>query len=48
MIIFTDFISLDNLYIIFFVIGFSVLGMLLVFSMVEEIFPPQIKATVLV
>ncbi|AEB28517.1 MFS transporter [Francisella hispaniensis] len=47
VIIFADFISADNLYIIFFVIGFSVSSMLLVFSVVEEIFPPQIKATAL-
>ena len=47
VIIFTDFISADNLYIIFFVIEFSVLSMLLVFSVVEEIFSPKIKATAL-
>lgn len=41
VIIFADFISVDNLYIIFFVIGFSVSSMLLVFSVVEEIFPPH-------
>ncbi|APC91761.1 MULTISPECIES: MFS transporter [Francisella] len=47
VIIFADIISADNLYIIFFVIGFSVSSMLLVFSVVEEIFPPQVKATAL-
>ncbi|ANH78074.1 hypothetical protein FSC845_06375 [Francisella persica ATCC VR-331] len=40
-------ILVDNLYIIFFVIVLSVSSMLLVFLVVEEIFPPQIKATTL-
>ncbi|AXA33506.1 MULTISPECIES: MFS transporter [Francisella] len=42
-----NFISQDFLYVIFFLIGFSVSSMLLAFSVVEEIFPTQVKATAL-
>ncbi|GAB4221767.1 MAG: MFS transporter [Francisella sp.] len=47
VIIFDNFISVSYLYIIFFIIGFSVSSMLLSFSIIEEIFPMQIKATAL-
>lgn len=47
VIILAGYISVSSLYIIFFIIGFSVSSMLLAFSVVEEIFPPQIKATAL-
>ncbi|WP_150466242.1 MFS transporter [Francisella sp. SYW-9] len=47
IIIFPRLISADFLYIIFFIIGFCVSSMLLAFSVVEEIFPAQIKATAL-
>lgn len=47
VIIFPRLISADFLYIMFFVIGFCVSSMLLAFSVVEEIFPVQIKATAL-
>lgn len=40
-------ISSEYLYVMFFLIGFSVSSMLLAFSVVEEIFPPQVKATAL-
>jgi MFS family permease len=42
-----DIIPSDYLYILFFLIGFSVSSMLLAFSVVEEIFPMQVKATAL-
>ncbi|MED7789064.1 MFS transporter [Francisella sp. 19X1-34] len=47
IIIFPRLISADFLYIMFFIIGFCVSSMLLAFSVVEEIFPTQIKATAL-
>lgn len=47
VIIFASSITVSYLYIIFFIIGFSVSSMLLAFSVVEEIFPAQIKATAL-
>jgi len=40
-------ISSEYLYVLFFLIGFSVSSMLLAFSVVEEIFPRQVKATAL-
>ncbi|MGQ4005230.1 MFS transporter [Francisellaceae bacterium CB300] len=40
-------ISSEYLYVLFFLIGFSVSSMLLAFSVVEEIFPSQVKATAL-
>ncbi len=47
VIIFASSIRVSYLYIMFFIIGFSVSSMLLAFSVVEEIFPAQIKATAL-
>lgn len=47
IIIFPRLISADFLYVMFFIIGFCVSSMLLAFSVVEEIFPIQIKATAL-
>ncbi|API86627.1 MFS transporter [Francisella uliginis] len=47
IIIFPRLISADFLYYMFFIIGFCVSSMLLAFSVVEEIFPTQIKATAL-
>jgi MFS family permease len=47
VVLFDSFIPAESLYLIFFIIGFSVSSMLLAFSVVEEIFPPQIKATAL-
>ena len=40
-------ISSEYLYVLFFMIGFSVSSMLLAFSVVEEIFPIQVRATAL-
>ena len=40
-------ISSEYLYMLFFMIGFSVSSMLLAFSVVEEIFPIQVRATAL-
>lgn len=47
VIMFASSITVSYLYIIFFIIGFSVSSMLLAFSVVEEILPAQIKATAL-
>ncbi|ASG68148.1 MFS transporter [Francisella halioticida] len=47
IVIFPRLISDGSLYIMFFIIGFCVSSMLLAFSVVEEIFPTQIKATAL-
>ena len=40
-------ISSEYLYVLFFMIGFSVSSMLLAFSVVEEIFPIQVRSTAL-
>lgn len=47
IVVFSSFITPKYLYVMFFIIGFAVSSMLLAFSVVEEIFPPQVKATAL-
>ena len=47
VILLSESISPNLLYILFFIIGFTVSSMLLAFSIVEEMFPNEIKATAL-
>lgn len=47
VVVLSSYISISYLYVLFFIVGFFVSSMLLAFSVVEEIFPPQIKATAL-